>query len=210
MKIKIVIFLIVVAVFFGVLAFFSNRDDILSKVEGLKRPRPIDSLTLPRPSDVSPEVNSSNPVKRELMQKEKIISQIKAGGGGAGGDFMQFQASCIAQGGNVLTDVNESNIIFECYGLSSDAGKPCRTDVDCGSYNCNLQVAIDLGVCTVTKTDKYFDNQTYIYSYICSNSKPGLCGEIPRNAPEYYWAGENVIEYGQKIFPGEEDEFQPV
>ncbi len=208
MKIGIIVFFIGLLIFFGILAFFSGREDIQSRIDELKRPEPIDSLILPRPSN--PGITEENPVKKELFAREKILNEVKKGVGSAGGEYSRFSESCAAQGGGVLVGVNQSSIVFECYKTSDDAGKPCRTNADCRSYNCNLQAAVDSGACILVKTDKYFDNQTYIYTYNCSNSTPGVCGKIPSNTPDYYWAGDTVIEYGQKFFPGEEDEFRPL
>lgn len=201
-----IIFIIILVGFFIALAFLNNKN-IISRIEDVKRPRPIDSFTVPLPPSQNKTALPHEVIQERIMQRERVIEAMHAMPNSDGGKFAQ---SCVQQGGGVLVDVNASTVIYECYLVSSDAGKNCRTDVECGSYNCNFQIAIDSGVCVLIKTDKYFVNQTYFYSYHCSTPSPGICGEIPKNMPEYYWIGDTVLEYGEKIFPNEQNEFHPV
>lgn len=191
----IVIVLIVVILVAGFWIAFFNRDKIGKNILGYvinenKRPKPIDTLTVP-----------INNTEGQLKPSEEKLKETQ--------EYQSFASSCGSSGGGVLITVGSGSVTYECYQISDDAGKSCRTDSDCGSYNCNLQAAVDNGVCVLIKTDKNFADETYTYTYNCESSSPGICGEIPRNTPVYYWTGDNVIETGNKSFP-EEGEFEPV
>ncbi|MBI2449368.1 hypothetical protein HYV49_03665 [Candidatus Pacearchaeota archaeon] len=187
---KVVIILIIVILVAGFWMSFFNKDKILGYViNENKRPDPIDTLTVPLDN-----TDETNEITEEKLKETE--------------EYQSFTSSCGSAGGGVLVSIGSSSATYECYQKSDDAGTNCRTDADCGSYNCNLQTAVDSGICVLIKTDKNFTEETYIYTYNCASTQPGLCGEIPRNTPIYYWVGDNVIEYGNKTFP-EEDEFQP-
>lgn len=190
---KFVIILVVAILISGLgILIFYNKDKVGGYVIKNERPDPIDTLTVP--------IDNTDD---EQMPEEKL-EELKETE-----EYKSFASSCGGNGGSVLITTESGSVTYECYQKSDDAGSNCRTDSDCGSYNCNLQAAVDSGACILIKTDKNFTEKTYVYTYSCSSNKPGVCGEIPRNMPVYYWVGDNVIEYGEKSFP-EEDEFKPV
>ncbi len=189
----VIIILIAIILVAGFWIVFFNKNKIAGYViNENKRPKPIDTLNVPLNTS---ENQNQIPTEEELKETQ---------------EYQSFASSCGNNGGGVLVTIGSGSATFECYQKAEDSGNSCRTDADCGSYNCNLQAAVDNGVCVLIKTDKNFTDETYVYTYYCPTSKPGVCGEIPRNTPIYYWAGDNVIEYGEKSFPNEEGEFKPI
>lgn len=209
-----IFFLCFIAVIIGIMISYNLLNGRNPITGGFQKPKPLETLKIPLPLNESGSISTDSDIfknmsEHTLRESVNIVAKQSAGGGGLGGDYAEFSENCAEQGGEVLIDANSTTAIFECYRRSDDAGKTCRTDADCGSYNCNLQAAVDSRTCILVKTDKDLYNRTYTYTYNCSTSEPGICGEIPRNMPNYYWVGDSVIEYGEKVFPIAEREFLP-
>ena len=197
---KFVIILIVIIFVAGFWTFiFFKKDKIAGYViNENKRPEPVDTLTVPL--DNTDEQGNPLQITEEELEKELKETE----------EYQSFASSCASSGGGVLVSIDSGSATYECYIKADDAGSNCRTDADCGSYNCNLQAGVDSGVCILVKTDKNVSDMTYIYTYNCTSAKPGICGEIPRDVPIYSWVGDTVIEAGKKFAPGDEGVFKPI
>jgi len=119
-------------------------------------------------------------------------------------EYKTFSQRCEGLGGDVIISGN----VLNCYEVAQDSKKSCSDDVEC-RYNCDFSLAINSGVCSLTKTDKDLEKGTYNYEYNCNEEKPGKCSEIPLDR-KWELQENRLTESGYKEFPVEKEEFSPV
>ena len=100
-----------------------------------------------------------------------------------------FEEDCIEKGGVFRwTDMHPGgDFMHECFQEASDSGKACASAKECISGVCDLERALNAGMCALREKkiikvkEVYSGEEFFTATYDCNTPTPGICEAARRN-----------------------------